>query len=195
MAQMIKSKPRVRGSRKNPNAFRGLSTAGDVIVKRITQTALVLATGAGTAIPVTSYSSTDCQTGGAEFTSFASRYQQYRVRAIRVRGKATQPVQLATVTHSTLYQGDYIGASGPASAAQVFSDENVRETATYRDFTYVATWSRNPNALLWNPSNAAVPLANRFAVVVASPATPALTTATTYYGVTIEWEVEFRGSQ
>lgn len=164
-------------------------------MKRCTETALILATGGGTAIPVTSYSTTDVQTASAEFTSFASRYQQYRVRAIRVRGKAVQPIQTATVAHSTLYMGDYIGASGPASAAQVFSDERVKETSTCRDFSYVVTWSRNPNASLWNPTNAAIPLANRYAVVVASPATPPLTTATTYYGVTIEWEVEFRGSQ
>jgi hypothetical protein len=91
--------------------------------------------------------------------------------------------------------GDYLGASGPASAAQVYSDEHVRECGTYRDFTYTATWKRNPNALLWNPSNAGIPLANRYAVVVASPATPPVTTATTYYAVTLEWEVEFRGSQ
>jgi hypothetical protein len=194
MAMLPKSS-RGRGARRNPPPFRGLSSAGDQIVKRITQTALILATGAGTTIPVTSFSSTDAQTGGVEFTSFATRYQQYRVRAIRVRGKAIQPVQTATVTHSTLHAGDYIGASGPASDAQVFSDENVKEFATYRDFTYVATWRKNPNAELWNPSNAAVPLANRFAIAVSTPATPPLTTATTYYSVSVEWEVEFRGSQ
>jgi hypothetical protein len=192
------SQKRVKGPRKNKTqAFsKAMSNAGDTIVKRLTLPALILATGAGTAIPVTEYKSGDVQSVSAtEWASFAARYQQFRVRAIRVRGKATQPVQLATVAHSTLYQGDYIGSSAPATAVQIFSDENVKETATYKDFTYVATWSRNPNARLWNPTASTPPSANQFSIAVASPATPALTTATTYYAVTEEWEVEFRGSQ
>jgi hypothetical protein len=192
------SSKRVKGSRKNKTqAFsKAMSNAGDVIVKRLTLPALTLATGAGTSIPVTVYKSGDVQSVSAtEWASFAARYQQFRVRAIRVRGKATQPVQLATVAHSTLYQGDFIGSSTPSTAVQIFSDEHVKETATYKDFTYVATWSRNPNAKLWNPTASTPASANQFAIAVASPATPALTTATTYYAVTEEWEVEFRGSQ
>jgi hypothetical protein len=190
------------GSRKNRTAGsfgRALSNAGDIIVKRCTLSGQVLATGAGTVIPVTSFTSSQVESGPAvEFASFASRYQQYRVRAIRVRGKATQPTQSnesAIIAHSTLYQGDYIGSAAPGSSAQVFSDERVKETATCKDFSYVATWSRNPNAMLWNPTSAAIPSANQFAIVVASPTAPAMTSGVTYYAVTVEWEVEFRGSQ
>lgn len=190
------------GSRKNRTAGsfnRAMSNAGDDIVKRCTLSGQSLATGAGTAIPVTSYTSSLVESAPAvEFASFAARYQQYRVRAIRVRGKATQPTQSnesAIIAHSALYLGDYIGASAPASAAQVFSDERVKESATCKDFSYVATWSRNPNAMLWNPTSAAIPAANQFSIVVASAAAPVLTSGTTYYAVTVEWEVEFRGSQ
>jgi hypothetical protein len=102
---------------------------------------------------------------------------------------------LATVAHSILYQGDFIGASVPGSAAQLLSDERVKESATYKDFMYMATWSSNPNAKLWNPVSAGIPVANVFGIAVGSPAAPALTTATTYYAVVIEWEVELRGSQ
>jgi hypothetical protein len=190
---------RVKGTRKN-KSFKpfsmAMSNAGDSIIKRLTLPALTLATGAGTSIPVTEYKSGDVQSVSAsEWASFAARYQQFRVRAIRIRGKATQPVQLATVAHSVLYMGDYIGSAAPASSTQVFSDENVKEIATYKDFVYVATWSRNPNAKLWNPTASTPASANMFSIAVASPATPPLTTATTYYAVTEEWEVEFRGSQ
>jgi hypothetical protein len=194
---MISSNKAVkRVQRKTLRAAFAMSNAGDQIVKRMTYEPLTLATGAGTVIAVTSLTSGNVQNFPAtEWASFAARYQQYRVRAIRVLAKATQPVQTATLTHSNLYRGDYIGASAPGSAAQVLSDENVRVNATAKDFTDVVTWSRNPNAKLWNPTSAVVPTANQFAWVCASTTTPPLTTATTYYAYTAEWEVEFRGSQ
>jgi hypothetical protein len=187
-------KRKVRREGGIPRPF-GLSNAGDQIVKRMSFP-LTLATGAGTVIPITSVSSTGCQTAPAtEWASFASRYQQYRVRAIRVTGKTVQPVQTATVSHSVLYRGDYIGGSVPGTAAQVLSDERVKFVGTDKDFTDVVTWKKNPNAKLWNPTSAAIPSANVFSWVCASPALPALTTATTYYALVLEWEVEFRGSQ
>jgi hypothetical protein len=173
-----------------------METAGDQIVKRMTLPDYVLATGAGTAIPVQGVTSAQVQSVPAtEWASFAARYQQYRVRAIRVRGKAINPVQSATITHGVLFRGDYIGASLPGSAAQVLSDENVQEVTTCKDFSDVVTWVRNPNARLWNPTSAAIPAANSFAWVCASAPVPALATATTYYALVFEWEVEFRGSQ
>jgi hypothetical protein len=173
-----------------------IDNAGDQIVKRMTISGDVLATGAGTQIPVTAISSAEVQAAPAsEWASFAARYQQYRVRAIRVTGKAIQPIQTATSSHSVLYRGDFIGSSSPSTAAQVLSDENVRECATHKDFRDIVTWSRNPNAMLWNPTSAAIPTANEFSWVAASPGVPPLTTATTYYALTVEYEVEFRGSQ
>jgi hypothetical protein len=184
-----------RGGRRITQAF-SIESAGDQIVKRLTLAAGTLATGAGTVIPVTAITSAAVQSApAAEWASFAARYQQYRVRAIRVCGKAVNPVQSATVSHGILFRGDYIGASAPSSAPQVLSDENVKECCTCTDFTDVVTWARNPNARLWNPTAAALPTANQFAWVCASPSPPALTTATTYYAYSIEWEVEFRGSQ
>jgi hypothetical protein len=99
------------------------------------------------------------------------------------------------LTHSVLYRADYIGNSQPATAAQVLSDEKSQENCTCKDFADIVTWQKNPNAKLWNPTTAAIPAANQFAWVCATTAAPALTTATTYYGVVVEWEVEFRGSQ
>jgi hypothetical protein len=192
---MKSSKKGVKGKRRqNPGAF--ITNAGDQIVKRLTYEPLTLATGAGTVIAVTSLTSGNVQNFPAtEWASFAARYQQYRVRAIRVRAKAVQPVQTAAISHSNLYRGDYIGTSAPSTAAQVLSDENVRLVATAKDFSDIVTWGRNPNAKLWNPTSAIIPAANQFAWVCASTTTPALTTATTYYAYTAEWEVEFRGSQ
>lgn len=192
---MDNRKRNARKGKRPPRSF-GRQEAGDQIVKRMTLSNNALATNAGTAIPITSVTSGSVQSDpAAEWASFAARYQQYRVRAIRVTGKAVNPVQSATIVHSALYRGDYIGSSVPGSAAQVLSDEGVKTNGTDRDFTHVVTWKRNPNARLWNSTSAVIPTANQFAWVAASPPAPPLTTATTYYALVIEWEVEFRGSQ
>jgi hypothetical protein len=184
-----------RGPKGSRRPF-SIENAGDQIIKRMTFVGNVLATGAGTVIPITSVTSSMVGTVPAiEWTSFSNRYQQYRVRAIRIQGKATNPVQSATIVHSDLFRGDYIGSAVPANATQVFGDERVKVNATAKDFHDVVTWKGNPNARLWNPTSAAIPVANQFSWVCASPTTPPLTTATTYYAYTIEWEVELRGSQ
>jgi hypothetical protein len=185
-----------RGSNRPPSFAAIGKDSGDCIVKRFTFPGNALATNAGTTIPITTVKASSVQAFPAtEWASFASRYQQYRVRAIRVSGKATQPVQTAAIAHSVLYRGDYLGSATPGTAAQVLSDEEVKFNATCKDFDDVVTWKRNPNARLWNPTSAAVPTVNDYGWVCASPSMPALTTATTYYAYVVEWEVEFRGSQ
>jgi len=193
-----RSKKRAAGRRSNTARpfSKTIEDAGDQIVKRMSFSTLVLATGAGTAIPVTVVTSSDVQSIPAtEWASFSARYQQYRVRAIRVTGKAIQPVQTATISHSALFRGDYIGDSPPGGFAQVLADERVKDNSTFKDFRDTITWKRNPNARLWNPTSAAIPAANQYAWVCASATPPVLTTATTYYALVVEWEVEFRGSQ
>ncbi len=186
-----------RRRRTSPNTRSGFSnSAGDIIRKRLTYTGTILATGAGTSIPITGLPSGAVQSLPAlEWASFSARYQQYRVRAIRVTGLATNPVQSATITHSSLYRGDYLGVSAPSTSAEVFADENVKTCTTHTSFQDVVNWNRNPNAKLWNPTSATIPIANDFSWVAASATVPALTTGTTYYSLTIEWDVEFRGSQ
>jgi len=192
---MLKNKS--KNSRRGPKVPRPFSIekAGDQVVKRMTFPS-VLTTGAGTSIAVTGFSTAQVQSAPAtEWASFAARYQQYRVRAIRVTGKAALPIQSATAAHGLLYRADYIGGAGPATPAQTLSDEGVRIVATHSDFRDTVTWKGNSNARLWNPTSAAIPLANTFNWVCASAVLPVLTTGTTYYALVIEWEVEFRGSQ
>lgn len=185
-----------RPQKPRKGAAFAISNAGDQIVKRLTAPGQTLVTGAGTAFGPNNVSSTGCQNFPAtEWASFAARYQQYRVRAIRVTAKATQPIQTSTVLHSVLYRGDFIGSSAPSTLAQVLSDENVKQVATHKDFTDIVTWKKNPNAKLWNPTSAIIPTGNQFSWTCASASVPPLTTATTYYAYTVEWEVEFKGSQ
>jgi hypothetical protein len=179
------------GSR-STNQNRGL---GDTISKRFTYPS-TLSTGAGVVFPVTSYTTSSVQAIPAtEWSSFAARYQQYRVRGMRLLAKARFPVNTSTIGHSIVYIADYIGSAIPGSASQVLSDEGVKVHASCTDWSYGVSWSRNPNAKLWNPTSTSIPVANQFGIVFASSAAAALTTATTYYDFVVEWDVEFRGSQ
>jgi len=171
-----------------------IDNTGDVVTKRMSFPFLVASTGGGV-IPLTSVLSGACQTiPASEWASFAARYQQYRVRCIRMRLKPGFPSTIsATVPHTTFFVGDYIGASVPASAAQVLSDERSQIFGTYQTVVYEVDWTKNPNAKLWNPTSAAIPTANEYAIVFTGngslPATQPIFTGE------LEWDVEFRGSQ
>lgn len=98
--------------------------------------------------------------------------------------------------HSQLYVADYIGASVPASAAQVLSDERCVVASTAKGVSFASTWNKNPNAKLWNPTGAAIPAANLFGIAWASNTNATLMAAATpYFAYDVEWIVEFRGSQ
>jgi hypothetical protein len=166
----------------------------------MTLSSQTITTTAGGLIAVTSRSASEVQSvPAAEWASFAARYQQFRVRRIRMVAKTLYPANedpvSGTAHHSALYLSDHIGTAAPATAAQVFSDEAGRVIATHKDFLYEATWLRNPNAKLWNPTSAALPAANDFSISFASATAPAMLVSNAQYSYALEWEVEFRGSQ
>jgi hypothetical protein len=180
------------------------SSAGDIIVKRMTlpsTTANTVSSTAGSIVALdTATSAAVVQSAPAtEWASFAARYQQFRVRSVRLILEPVNTVSYqatgVTVNHSSLYSGDYIGTSVPGSAAQVFSDEKARLTNTSKRLSYTVDWSRNPNAKLWNPTNAALPPANNFGIAFASSAAAELAVSYPYFTRSVEWVVEFRGSQ
>lgn len=178
--------------------------AGDFIVKEMTLSSLTQSTSAGSIVPVTTSVDTSLvQTApAAEFASFAARYQQYRVRKCRVIVRPCYPSTIANAgiaaneSHSSLYVADYIGTATPSTAAQICSDERSVVHSTADKFTYEVTWARNPNAKLWNPTNAVIPAANTYGIAWASSTdNTLLPTSKTIFTYTVEWEVEFRGSQ
>jgi len=173
--------------------------SGDTVVKRMTLASQVVTSTAAGLIAVTTRSASEVQSApAAEWASFAARYQQYRVRRLRIIAKATHPADEDPVSgvahHSALYLADHIGTSAPATAAQVLSDEAGRVIATYKDFMYEATWARNPNAKLWAPTSAVTPAANDYSISFASATAPALLASDPVFAYVLEWEVEFRGS-
>jgi hypothetical protein len=175
---------------------RTVAPKGDLITKRLTATVSLATSGAGV-IPVTAYSTAQVQSDPAyEWASFAARYQQFRVKGISITLMPywNQYAQGVTIPCLNLAIGDYIGSSIPATFGQVLADENTVLRNGDRLFTHAITWARNPNAKLWNPTSAALPTANNYAIVLASLNTIGSNNYT-FFSVVIEWDVEFRGAQ
>jgi hypothetical protein len=182
----------VRFSRVN----RTLVPKGDLITKRLTAT-LALSSSATGVIPVTSYATAQVQSDPAfEWASFAARYQQFRVKAISITLMPYYTEYYYTVGNfcPNLAIGDYIGSAIPTTFGQVLADENTVLRNGDRVITHSITWARNPNAKLWNPTSAALPTANNYAIVLASLNNTGQNTLP-YFSVVIEWDVEFRGAQ
>jgi len=173
---------------------------GDIVTKRMTLPGPFLSSNGANVIPVTTFTAAQVQSAPAsEWASFAARYQQFRVEFVRL---ILEPVFVSSAApnnadlgHGSLYVADYIGTAAPGSPAQVLSDEGAIVTSTARRLDARTTWRRNPNAKLWNPTGAALPVANSFGIAVATSPALALEATTTYYTVTQEWLVQFRGSQ
>jgi len=178
--------------------------AGDVLVKRMTLPVAEVKTTAGSIIALdASTTAASVQSAPAsEFASFAARYQQFRVRSVELIMEPAFPANSIPdngTGHGTVYVSDYIGSAAPGTSAQVLSDEGALITNTSKRLRFKADWSRNPNAKLWNPTSAALPVANSFGISFASQtaalAPDALAASTIYYTRTHVWVVEFRGAQ
>lgn len=181
-----------------PGPGRRFDGPGDTIVKRLTLPGgtLIAATGGGL-VPLETQDTSDVQSFPAtEWASFAARYQQYRVLEFRVFVTVTNPAAADSGTiAATYYSSDYIGSSVPASATQILSDEGMMIRSSAKDCVLTCDMSRNPNAKLWNPTSAAIPVANRVGIAFGGPPGAATTAGSDLFYLTYEWVVEFRGSQ
>lgn len=191
------NKSRKRSS--GPSSIKGANSrmgAGDSIVKRMTIPAVSILSSAGGVIPVTSVSSAAVEsTPASEWASFAARYQQYRIRKITAVLYPCRTIQDSVADLTELDFADYIGSASPSSAAAVLSDENSKSFSSGKPIVYRTTWSRNPNAKLWNPTSAAIPTANTFSIAFCSNSSAELGNATLIMQGHYEFEVELRGSQ
>lgn len=182
-------------NRRAPSNLRS-NDSGDIIVKRMTIPSQQITSTAAGAIGLLEITAALVQSNPAsEWASFSARYQQYRVRSVKLVAAPRYPAATPSNGHSQLYVSDYIGTAAPSSAAQVLSDERAKAFSTSRPFEYMVTWSRNPNAKLWNPTSAALPAANSYAIALISSANASLPVSTVLMDVYYEYEVELRGSQ
>jgi len=169
------------------------SGAGDIIVKRMTIP--LAAQPSGGVIPIQTLSSNP--TTATEWSSFAARYQQFRVRRIILVYKALTKYNAAASAnlHDTIAVGEFLGTSVPTTYAQIVSDEKGQVFGTNQDIRFEADWSRNPNAKLWAPTSATLPSQNRFAIVYGSGGNVVLNNGVVYYAGVQYIDVELRGAQ
>jgi len=177
------------------NAAPFFRNEGDVVFKRLTNI-LTLGTDNLGFIQMETVSASDVN-GATEFTSFVSRYTEYRVRALRIRGQAIIPVNLSNSTHGTIARGDFALTNVPisSSAKNLWSLESSRVCVTNKSFVDTLTWDMNPNAKLWTSSSTSVPATQDYGWAVRSYEGDAIIGSTLYYHLYIEWDVEFRGSR
>jgi hypothetical protein len=189
---------RMTGKARRNKAIRG---DGDIISKRLTLPAGQIASTAGGIIALaTAATAAFVQASPAsEWASFAARYQQFRVRSVTLIMEPRFPASGTPITvvgsHGALFVADFIGASVPGTAAQLLSDEAAVVTNTSKKVVFTVDWTRNPNARLWNPTGAALPVANSYGIAVAGSAGSTLAVSTAYFDTILMWDVEFRGSQ
>jgi len=171
--------------------------AGDTLTKCLSYPNVSVSTNAAGFVPVTTLNCTLVENAPAtEWASFAARYQQYRVKSFTVFYTPAYPADFpAPGLHLQLYWADFIGASAPTSVAQVLADERSVIHGTFQSIVFKTTWDKNPNAKLWNPTTAIVPIANSFGVSFCSSVAAATVVSAFVGSLAYEWEVEFRGAQ
>jgi hypothetical protein len=173
--QTNNQRKRKQPSRQPQSIPKYISGVHDLLVKRMTVGSQVLTTSAFGIIPVTTNLQSDqcSQFPSTEWASYAARFQQYRVRRMRLHFDPCLNVNsVAGVASlnllSVLYFSDFDSTSIPTSAAQIIADAKFRKFSTSKSFTYESDWGRNPNARLWSPTNAAIPALSRFGIAFCS---------------------------
>jgi hypothetical protein len=170
-------------------------SVGDDILKKMTfpSQGVSAAAGGGLAVSLFASASQVQSLPATEWASYAARYQQYRVKSVRIVWTPVYNVSTSTIFDSPIYFADAIGTSAPTTVAQVLADERAVIKEIMKRFEFIATSARNPNMSLWNPTNAALPVANNVSIYGAMDNNVGATQRLCSYNT--EWLVEFRGSQ
>jgi hypothetical protein len=194
---MNKSRKMTRKRSKLPASFekipRPLQSGGDIITKRMTfyeninsgTGATYIASYMAQSIPAT------------EWSSFAARYQEYRVKEIVVTVYPYYNVSQQGVTGAVpldIYVlFDFLAGNTPSSITGAIADERaVVQSSGQPSFSYTTTWDKNPNAKLWTTTSSPVPTSSTFGIGIY----PITTTGTAgAYALLVQWLVELRSSQ
>lgn len=177
-----------------------LSASVTTIVRRLCSTG-TLATSAGGFITANNVT-TDAARSASDFSSFQSRYLQFRVRSMRIRLFPLVDVTTALTAgggavtpHPTaLAFTQYRGANTHTSYASVCTGSNSRIfNGRERIIEYIADWSANPDAKLWCDTNVTIPAEQRYGIQYQdSGNAPASSASTNYYRTVTDFEVEFQ---
>jgi len=135
-----------------------------------------------------------------EFSNCALLYQEYRVRAIRMkvvprfRDNIQSPASIPYP--GALVSGGFVMGAGAATPAAIFAESNSKVSPEWTAPEQLVTWELNPNAKLWTPTSATISTANQFGVQLLSTGNcPAFYNTVTTADTFVEFDVEFRTAQ
>lgn len=171
------------------------SLQGSSIVKRMTAVATVTTNGAGaTGFVLTS---SGVQSLSTEWASFAARYLDYRVLQIKATYEPSIVVNTVnTAVNTTILPvgaivSDPSGSASLTSVAAAWALEQAKTLTLARRWKQVVRASQEEH-MLFNPTSAVIPVANRFQITgFADGGSATQTYGRLYY----EWIVELRGAQ
>lgn len=177
------------------------SSSQEVIVTRKLTSIGVISTGAGGYITASQINSDGARSTNG-FSSFSSRYLQFRVRAISVTwiplvdsttaltvgGGAVTP-HPAGIFFAKYQEGLGYGSASAIADGQERVLFNGRETF----IKYSVDWTLVPEAKLWSATNAAIPTAQQFGIQYQDFGNgPASAATTVYFRSVTEYLVEFQ---
>lgn len=139
----------------------------------------------------------------SDFASIASRFSEYRVKALRVRWYPlvnNSPAATNTYTvvppPSPIIGAVYNNASGYGSANTLLQGAENQLWEVGRKVDKSVDWSGNPDAKLWTETTTQIPFAQSFGIQLQDTAIgPASAVSTVYFRFIYQAEVEFRLSQ
>jgi hypothetical protein len=175
-----------------------VSAQQTIVTRKLVSTATVTSS-AGGYITVQTVNSGGV-TGAYGWSNFSARWQQYRVKAMRVRlfplVDATTAVSVgggAVTPHPTAIAfATYKGGVNYASYSEVVAGSNARVfNGREAVIEYGVDWRGNPEARFWSDTNAAIPTTQLFGIQYQDTGiAPASAATTAYFRQVTEWEVE-----
>jgi hypothetical protein len=195
--QQRQRKQSKRQGRQLSTRIRGPPVVKDtVIVKMVFANQVITTTAFGVVNVTTTLQSDQCsQFPSGSWASYAARFGQYRVHSMAMHLYPTLPVNSTSAAAgqiSTMHFSDFIATYIPSTAAGIVGDSSWREFSTGKPITFRANWARNPNAKLWSPTSAAIPIDRRYGIAYCSHTNiNLLPVATIIFTYSAEFLVEF----
>lgn len=172
---------------------------GSSLVKRITYTSAATSNASGvlSVTGIAQFNSTNVQNLGTEWASFAARFVEYRVLKIKVTFIPLYSANTQNAATKVLAGGAAVVASDPSGAAAPASLAAAYSLESSKLHQFHSAWKHQMSAcetdhLLFNPTSASIPAANRYSIVLYGAG---LDASTQYGQFFVEWITEFRGSQ
>jgi hypothetical protein len=176
-----------------PTRIRGVPFVKDtVLVKMVFANQVLTTTAFGVINTTTTLQSDQCsQFPSGSWASYAARFGQYRVHSMAMHLHPTLPVNSTSAAAgqiSSMHFSDFISTYIPTTAAGIVGDSSWREFSTGKPITFRANWARNPNAKLWSPTSAAIPIDRRYGIAYCSHTNINLLPVAT---IIFTWSAEF----